>query len=140
MLPIEDSVGYQLIHLLKEHRQRAEEALSKLGLHAAQEFILFLLWREDGISQSRMAASLRLELPTITKAVQRMERVGLVVRRQDVQDSRVSRVYLTEQGRSLYEPALQVWLDLEARTLQGLTEAEKALFRRIVQQAVANLS
>jgi hypothetical protein len=33
----EEDVNYQLIQLMKEHRQRAEEALSQLGLHVSQE-------------------------------------------------------------------------------------------------------
>jgi hypothetical protein len=48
-------------------------------------------------------------------------------------------VYLTEPGRSLYEPALQVWHDLAERTVRGMTEIERVLFYRLLQQAVDNL-
>ena len=136
----EEDVNYQLIQLMKEHRQRAEEALSELGLHVSQELFLFVLWREEGLSQSELAARLRVELPTLTKAVQRMERAGLLIRQADEQDSRVSRVYLTEKGRALYAPALTIWQDLEARMLHGMTEIEQALLRRLLQQMVSNLS
>jgi len=136
----EDATGYLLIQLVKEHRRQAEKALSQLGLHVAQELILFLLWREDGMSQSQLATCLQLELPTITKSVQRMEHSDLVIRRMDDQDTRISRVYLTEQGRALYEPALEVWKDLEARTFSHMTDIECALLRRLLQQAIFNLS
>ena len=59
----EESLNYQLIQLMKEHRQRAEEALSELGLHVSQELFLFVLWREEGLAQSELAACLRVELP-----------------------------------------------------------------------------
>ena len=140
MHAFEESLNYQLIQLMKEHRQRAEEALSQLGLHVAQELFLFVLWREEGLSQSELAARLRVELPTLTKAVQRMERAGLLIRRADEQDRRVSRVYLTEQGCALYAPARKTWQDLEACMLQGMTEIEQALLRRLLQQTVSNLS
>jgi MarR family transcriptional regulator, organic hydroperoxide resistance regulator len=136
----EEDVNYQLIQLMKEHRQRAEEALSQLGLHVSQELFLFVLWREEGLSQSELAARLRVELPTVTKAVQSMERAGLLIRQADEQDTRVSRVYLTEKGRALYAPALQIWQDVEARMLHGMTEIEQALLRRLLQQTVSNLS
>jgi DNA-binding MarR family transcriptional regulator len=136
----EEDVNYQLIQLMKEHRQRAEEALSQLGLHVSQELFLFVLWREEGLSQSELAARLRVELPTVTKAVHRMERAGLLVRQADEQDTRVSRVYLTEKGRALYAPALTIWQDVEARMLHGMTEIEQALLRRLLQQMVSNLS
>ncbi|GHO57921.1 MarR family winged helix-turn-helix transcriptional regulator [Ktedonobacter robiniae] len=140
MHPFEDDVSYALIQLIKEHRRQADEALKQLGLHAAQEFMLFLLWEEDGLSQSQLAARLKLELPTITKSVQRMERAGLVRRCVDEQDTRISRVYLTEAGRALYEPAMQVWKNLDARICLHMTELEQALLRRLLQQALANFS
>jgi MarR family transcriptional regulator, organic hydroperoxide resistance regulator len=140
MPAFEESLNYQFIQLTKEHRQRAEEALSQLGLHVSQELFLFVLWREEGLSQSELAARLRVELPTVTKAVQRMERAGLLIRQDDEKDTRVSRVYMTEKGRALYAPALKLWQDLEARMLQGMTEIEQALLRRLLQQMVSNLS
>ena len=140
MHAFEEDLNYQLIQLMKEHRQRAEEALSQLGLHVSQELVLFVLWREEGLSQSELAARLRVELPTLTKAVQRMERAGLLIRQADETDTRVSRVYLTEKGRALYAPALKVWQDVETRMLRGMTEIEKALLRRLLQQTVSNLS
>ena len=139
MHAFEEDLNYQLIQFVKEHRKLAEEALSQLGLHVSQELVLFVLWREEGLSQSELAARLRVELPTLTKAVHRMERAGLLVRQADEKDTRVSRVYLTEKGRELYAPALKVWQDLETRTLRGMTEIEKALLRRLLQQAVSNL-
>jgi DNA-binding MarR family transcriptional regulator len=140
MPTFEESLNFQFIQLAKEHRQRAEEALSQLGLHVSQELFIFVLWQEDGLSQSELAARLRVELPTVTKAVQRMERAGLLIRQDDEKDTRVSRVYLTEQGRALHAPALTMWRDLEARMLQGMTEIEQALLRRLLQQMVSNLS
>jgi MarR family transcriptional regulator, organic hydroperoxide resistance regulator len=140
MPTFEESLNYQFIQLAKEHRQRGEEALSQLGLHASQELFLFVLWQEEGLSQSELAARLRVELPTVTKAVQRMERAGLLIRQDDEKDTRVSRVYMTEKGRALYAPALKLWQDLEARMLQGMTEIEQALLRRLLQQMVSNLS
>jgi DNA-binding MarR family transcriptional regulator len=140
MHAFEESLNYQLIQVMKEHRQRAEEALSHLGLHVAQELVLFVLWREEGLAQSELAARLRVELPTLTKAVQRMERAGLLIRQADEQDTRVSRVYLTEKGRALCAPALQIWQDMDARMLHGMTEIEQALLRRLLQQMVSNLS
>jgi len=140
MSAFEESLNLQFIQLVKEHRQRAEEALSQLGLHVSQELFLFVLWQDEGLSQSELAARLRVELPTVTKAVQRMERAGLLIRQDDEKDTRVSRVYLTEKGRALYAPALKLWQDLEARMLQGMTEIEQALLRRLMQQMVSNLS
>jgi len=140
MVQIEDCVNYQLLQVCKAHRQRGEVALAKLGLHVGQDQILFRLWEKDGQPQSQLAASASCDLSTTTKAVQRMEREGLVERRQDPEDARISCVYLTEHGRSLCEPAFGVWKELEERFLQGMNVAEQMLLRRLLQQAAANLS
>lgn len=140
MHSFEGDISYALIQLIKEHRRQADEALKQLGLYAGQEWILFLLWEKDGLSQSQLAARLRLELSTITKSVQRMERAGLVKRRDDEQDSRISRVYLTEAGRALYEPAMQVWKDLDDRTCYHMTDIEQAFLRRLLAQALSNFA
>jgi len=102
---IQDYIGFQLLQVHKAHRQRAEASLNKLGIHTGQEMILFQLWIEEGIPQSQLAASMEVEPPTATKMLQRMERAGLIERRPDPEDARVSRVYLTERGRALENPS-----------------------------------
>jgi len=136
-----EEISYQIILLAHAHHQWAEEALNRIGLYTSQEHILFLLWKEDGLTATQLVArfNANVGLATIVKSIQRMERAGIVVRRPDPADGRASRVYLTERGRSLYEPALQVWHDLAERTVRGMTEIEQVLFYRLLQQAVANL-
>jgi Transcriptional regulators len=134
-----EGISYQIIMLAHAHRQWEEEALNRLGLYTSQEHILFLLWKEDGLTATQLAARFNVGLATIVKSILRMERAGIVVRRPDPTDRRASRVYLTERGRSLYEPALQVWHALAERTVRGMTEIEQVLFSRLIQQAVANL-
>ncbi|KAB8141352.1 MarR family transcriptional regulator [Chloroflexia bacterium SDU3-3] len=134
-----DEISYQIIMLAHSHRQRCEENLKKIGLYAAQEHILFLLHEEDGLTATQLAARFRVGLATIGKSLQRMERAGLVVRRPDPEDRRALQVFLTEEGRALYAPAQQVWQDLAACTVRGMSDVEKVLFLRLLQQSVANL-
>ena len=140
MRQIQDYIGFQLFQIGRMHRHRAEEALNKLGLHAGQEMTLLQLWIEEGLPQTQLAASMRVEPPTATKMLQRMEQAGFIERRPDLEDARVSRVYLTESGRSLEQPVLDVWKELEAQTVAGLSATEQALLHRLLLQVSANLS
>jgi len=137
---IQDYIGFQLLQVHKAHRQRAEAGLNKLGIHTGQEMILLQLWIEEGIPQSQLAASMEVEPPTATKMLQRMERAGLIERRPDPEDARVSRVYLTERGRALEKPVLDVWKQLEAQTVAGLSLTEQTLLHRLLMQVLTNLS
>jgi DNA-binding MarR family transcriptional regulator len=137
---IQDYIGFQLFQIGRMHRQRAEEALNKLGLYAGQEMTLLQLWIEEGLPQTQLAASMRVEPPSATKMHQRMEQAGFIERRPDLEDARVSRVYLTERGRSLEQPVLEVWKELEAQTVAGLSATEQALLYRLLLQVSSNLS
>ena len=140
MRQIQDYIGFQLLQVHKAHRSRAEGALNKLGLHTGQEMLLLQLWIEEGLPQSQLAACMGVEPPTATKMLQRMEHAGLIERRPDPEDARVSRVYLTERGRALEQPVLDVWKQLETLTVAGLSATELALLHRLLMQVSENLS
>ena len=140
MRQIQDYLGFQLLQVHKAHRSRAEAALNKLGLHTGQEMLLLQLWNEEGVPQSYLAASMGVEPPTATKMLQRMEHAGLIERRPDPEDARISRVYLTERGRTLEQPVLDVWKQLEAQTVAGLSLTEQVLLHRLLMQVLTNLS
>jgi len=137
---IQDYIGFQVLQVHKAHRQLAEAALNKLGVHTGQEMILLQLWIEEGIPQSQLAASREVEPPTATKMLQRMERAGLIERRPDPTDARISRVYLSERGRALEQPVLDVWKQLETQTVADLSLTEQALLHRLLMQVLTNLS
>lgn len=129
---IDHCVGLQLAQLMKAHRRCAEIALKEVGVYAGQEIILFQLWQQNGVTQSQLVVALEVEPPTVTKMLQRMEASGLVERRADPDDARLSRVFLTAKGRDLEAPVTAIWEHLERTLTAGLTEVELALLRRMV--------
>ncbi len=132
-------IGGQLVRASRAHNRAASERLKQLDLYVGQEMLLLSLREEDGLTQSELAHIHSVDLSTITKVVQRMERAELVERRADSNDARISRVYLTEQGRRLCEPSWQMWLDLEKQLTRGLTDAECLLLRRLLETVATNL-
>lgn len=136
----EDSISFLLGHICRAHRQAAQNGLNELGLHAGQEMILNQLWEQDGLTQSQLADAACVEPPTITKMMSRMENAGVICRRTDPEDARVSRVYLTESSRALQTQVAGVFDRLEAQLVQGLTETERVLLRRLLLQLRENLS
>ena len=138
--PLRDYIGYRIIQVLRAHRSHADPAFNALGLHPGQEWILFQLWNEEGLTQSQLTDVLHVEPPTVSKALQRLEQAGFVERRQDPEDARVSRVYLTQHGRAIQVPVQKIWDDLEALTVKGLSDVEKALLRRLLEHIYNNLA
>jgi DNA-binding MarR family transcriptional regulator len=116
------------------------EALAANGIYAGQEMFLWHLWRQDGLTQSQLVKRLCVQPPTVSKMLDRMERAGLVERRPDPDDSRVTRVYLTEQGRRSQSAVSEVWMSIEQRLTQGLSVEERLLLRRLLLQVHENLT
>jgi DNA-binding MarR family transcriptional regulator len=137
---LKDFIGFRILQIYRAHRSRAEAALNELGLHTGQEMLLLHLWKQEGLTQSELVEILCVEPPTVTKTLHRLERAGFVERRQDPEDARVSRVFLTPAGRALEAPVKKIWEHLEVITQQGLSEVEKALLRRLLDQVSENVS
>jgi DNA-binding MarR family transcriptional regulator len=138
--PITETISYLLVQVCKAHRGKAQELLTKIELHPGQEMLLLRLWPGDGLTQSELAGELCISPATMTKMLDRMAKTGLVERRTDIEDQRVSRVYLTAEGRSLREPVEGIWHELEAQTLVNLTLDERILLRRLLLQVHENLT
>src|SRR4051812_13737027 len=96
---ISDSLGVVLVRVAREHRVLVSRGLSDLGLHPGQELLLSELWGNGDLSQSELTLRLGAELPTVVKAVQRLDLAGFTSRYKVHQDRRVARVRLTSQGR-----------------------------------------
>lgn len=135
-----DSCSYLLARLARIHRNRVGAALQKVGLHVGQEMVLLQLWMQDGQTQSELVERTQVEPPTVTKMLTRMEAARLVERRRDPQDARVSRVYLTEQGRALEDSVSAAVLGTDEQMLRGFTLEERLLLRRMLMQMLGNLA
>ncbi|WP_234702334.1 MarR family winged helix-turn-helix transcriptional regulator [Clostridioides difficile] len=53
---------------------------------------------KDGQSQKELADKRKVKASTTTVMIKRMEKAGLVERKQDEKDQRVSRIFLTDKG------------------------------------------
>jgi len=67
--------------------------------HPGQAMCLRLLSVNDGATQRDVARMLHVAPPTVSKMLSTMEKAGLVERRADEADQRLTRVYLTAAGR-----------------------------------------
>ena len=136
---IKETTGFTLAKVCKAHRGNVGEHLAEVGLHVGQEMVLIELWREDGLRGGELAERLGVEPPTVTKMLRRLEWCGLVSRRQDPEDARSFRVYLTEEGRSLEEPVVRCWERVEEKSLRGMSVEERRNLHKLLTKVRANL-
>ncbi len=137
---VEQGVGLLFAVICRAHRKVVSSALDQISIHVGQDHFVYRLAIDEGMTQSQLAEALCVDASTVTKSLLRLERDGVIERRTDSADGRISRVYLTTRGRALLKPVIEVWRQAEERLVQGMTDAERALLRRLLQQVLANLS
>ncbi|MGC9359548.1 MAG: MarR family winged helix-turn-helix transcriptional regulator [Anaerolineae bacterium] len=139
-VPNPESPGTLFAQIGRMVHQRAHETLDSLGLHRGQPFILAILWREEGLTQSQLAERVMISPPSMSHALQRLEDAGYVERRHDPRDDRVQRVYLTDAGRAVREPLDKGWCELESQIQAGLSEEERETLQRLLMRVRDNLA
>ena len=115
----ESSINYKIADLSAIHRVMLENGLSQSGVHSGQIFILFELWKQDGLSQIELAKNLSLSPPTINKLVKGLFVSGFLELRRSETDARVVCVYLSEKGVQIKFQVETIWEGLENRISEG---------------------
>jgi DNA-binding MarR family transcriptional regulator len=141
MSAIEQTASFRIAMALRAHRNRMALQLASLDppLYVGQELILGALLHEEGVTQRCLAERVGIDASTMTKALQRMERHGLLERRPDPDDTRASQVFLSAAGRALAPELATVWATLEAQTVAGFTADEVAQLNQYLERIAHNL-
>jgi DNA-binding MarR family transcriptional regulator len=140
MQTIAPSLGYLLADASRLLRRRFEQESRDLPMTSAQLQIVARLARNEGISQSALAAQLDIEPMTLSRHVDRMEVAGFVVRQPDPADRRARRLFTTELGRDLLAPMRERAEVVYADALAGLTPAEREAIVVALGRIVENLT
>jgi DNA-binding MarR family transcriptional regulator len=134
-----ESLGPTLHALARAHRTYIASLLGPHGLHAGQDLLLLALWESPGMRQRALADQLGVEPPTVTRMLQRLERAGMVERRADSGDGRVTRVFPTPRSRLLEGAVRRAWNQIDERLIQALGSADALKLERLARTAAAAL-
>ena len=135
-----ETLDFLLAQICRLHYIRLHELLETVGLYRGQPPLLHVLWEQEGLSHTELSTRLQISPATTTKMIQRMEKAGFVQRRSDPQDQRLSRVYLTDAGRTIRSEVEAIWTQIEAETFAGLSVEEKESLRYLFQEIIKNLT
>lgn len=110
------------------------------GLHPGQVAVMKELSKKEGMSQKELADALHIKPPTVAVSVKRMEKSGFIKRQQDEFDQRMSRLYLTENGKNICDEMVKIIDGNENVLFDGFEEGEAYLFKRFLKQMIDNLA
>lgn len=137
-MDFELSINYLIADLCAIQRGKIENALENVGIHSGQVFILFELWKTDGLSQIEIARNLNLSAPTINKLVKGLKQTDFINMTRSENDTRVVNVFLTEKGKSVKTEIEEIWAGLDDQFTMNLTGTEKLIFAQLLDKVLQN--
>lgn len=120
-------------------RAHVDRALVPLGMRLGQYQVLRALWEEDALTPRQLAERAAVEMPTVTRTVQRMVRDGLVFREANPKDARSVQILLTPRGRALREEVETTLARAMRVALEGIDDRERAQLIRMLDIIQGNL-
>lgn len=131
-----DTINYKISDLAALHRTALEKCLSRTGIHSGQVFILFELWKQDGLSQIELVNKLKLTAPTINRMVKGLSDSDFLELKRSDSDARLVNVFLTDKGRAIKPEVETAWNNLESDLTGHLTETEKLILLQLLEKVL----
>ena len=143
----DDNLGYWLFytqrivaHAFAEVlRQCCQEYEKPYVVTPPQFGVLALLQEIDGVTIGTISQRRRIDAPTVTGIVKRLEQSGLVERRHDEVDRRVVKVYLTAEGKDITKLLGDEVDSFDETLTRGISEAEQRDILAKFQRVIVNL-
>ena len=119
--------GYVVHDVSRMRRTVMDFEVAPLGLTRSQWSILSTLSRasNNGMMQAEIARMMDVGKVTIGGLVARLETTGLVERRDDGNDKRAKRVYITDRGYETIRKMMDVANALNDEILEGISDEER---------------
>jgi DNA-binding MarR family transcriptional regulator len=141
MRPIDhSSMKHLLGYALAQARIGANSAFTAtigepMQLRPVEFSLLMLLLSNHDVTQTDLAAALRLNAPNLTLVISRLQERALVVRERHAGDRRAQWIRLTPAGRTLARQASKASNLMEAELRSRYTDAEWAMLLELLQRA-----
>ncbi len=132
---LESAYARTLLPLAKMWRQAADRALRDMNVSASTGWALVQVGRlGDDVRQTDLAQQLDVTQASLVRSIDQMTAAGLVERRRDPADARVSRIRLTEHGRALVTTIEAKFASLRAAMLDDVSDDDLATALRVAER------
>ena len=127
----------RLARVFQKIDQATAADLRREGLTVGQFDVLAQVGAAEGSTQQQVADALLVTKSNVCQLLDRMERAGLVERQQH---GRMNHLYLTEEGKRLYQRVIPAHERRLAEHLSGLTTEEQQTLLGLLRKADRSLT
>lgn len=131
---LDDQIGYILRRVTQRHLAIFSEAIPQIT--TTQFAVLARLRAMGPLSQNLLGRETAMDAATIKGVVDRLSRQGYVTTAPDPDDRRRLTVALSQEGNALFSQVVGQALAVTERTLEPLSEAERATLTSLLLRLV----
>jgi MarR family transcriptional regulator, temperature-dependent positive regulator of motility len=106
------------------------------GLSRAEFVIIYSLGLVDGVTASEIATSTAFPKNTLSRAVNRIAKLGLIARSEGATDRRQQNLTLTRKGRDILDEAMPRFVAMEDEMLAPLSLIERETLSTLMAKVV----
>lgn len=110
-----------------------------LNINPEQWTVLLSLWEKDGVTQQELCNETSKDKPSMTRLINNMEKMHLVVRIASKTDKRYNMIYLTKNGRELEEITRFIANRTLKEALNGLSTDELRISQNVLRKIFSNI-
>ncbi len=134
-----ESLGTQINLVARWMRTALEKELAPFGVTPSQWMLLMALGERDLQGQTELGKTVNLDNATITRCLDKLQSMSLIVRNQDKEDRRAQKVSLTDKGRNAYVEWNKIGKKINDQAATGLSSADKNQLLEVLTIIIGNL-
>ncbi len=138
-MPDKEPIGLLIGAARRQIKRWVTERVRAHGLTAQQFWVLVNIEEAKGPSLGEIAARLRMDAPTASRAVGQLLKRALVKAEGDRGDRRRLRLKLTTAGRVRLAPLRELAAELRTAPLEGLSREEEETLRGLLRKIISNM-
>jgi DNA-binding MarR family transcriptional regulator len=128
--------GFMIRILQLENFEAFYPHFEALKLSPVEYAILVTLRDNQAVTQSELAAVLKMQLPNLVKILSRMEEAGTIKRKRSARDKRAVELSLSAAGGRRAEEAGRLGASFNAHTLAPLDRQERSAFLQMLARLI----
>jgi DNA-binding MarR family transcriptional regulator len=139
MGPLEQYLPYLLNRAGARIAAAFNAEMRQIGASLQVWRVLAALREKDGRRMGDLSKTTSIEVSTLTRLVDNMEKDGLVLRRREPGDARAISLHVTASGRRLTQRIVPIAEHYEAVALEGFSVGEVAVLKKALRRLYDNM-
>lgn len=124
---------FKLNKAMKVIQRYYERCLTPLGITPSQFYILSHLWENDEAKFKDLAKCVNIEGSTLTGMVDRLERSGFIIRKDDPEDRRLIVISLTDKAREVIPKGMEFVKQLDEEVKNNFSPEEYSNCMKVIE-------